>query len=44
MTVNTVARPRGHPGYSETMPCAAASAETPWGKRVWGVLRTEESV
>lgn len=27
MTVNTIARPRGHPRYSQTMPCAAASAE-----------------
>ncbi|MFJ2955684.1 ATP-binding protein [Streptomyces sp. NPDC087270] len=27
MTVKTVARPRGHPGYSETLPCAAESAK-----------------
>jgi serine/threonine-protein kinase RsbW len=27
MTVNTVARPRGYPGYSETMRCAPESAE-----------------
>lgn len=26
-TVNTGAHPRGHPGYSETLPCTAASAE-----------------
>ena len=28
MPVSTVARPRGHPGYSETMVCAVESAES----------------
>jgi anti-sigma regulatory factor (Ser/Thr protein kinase) len=27
MTVSTIARPRGHPGYSENLPCTAESAE-----------------
>ncbi|WUH23668.1 ATP-binding protein [Streptomyces sp. NBC_00448] len=27
MTVTTIARPRGHPGYSETLPCVVESAE-----------------
>jgi anti-sigma regulatory factor (Ser/Thr protein kinase) len=27
MPVSTIARPTGHPGYSETLPCTAASAE-----------------
>ncbi|WP_435136899.1 ATP-binding protein [Actinacidiphila sp. bgisy144] len=27
MTVHTIARPRGNPGYSETLPCTAESAE-----------------
>lgn len=26
MPVSTVARPKGHPGYSETMPCSVESA------------------
>lgn len=28
MTVSNVARPKGHPGYSETMRCTAESAES----------------
>lgn len=28
MTVSATARPTGHPGYSETLPCEAESAET----------------
>lgn len=27
MPVSTVARPKGHPGYSQTLPCTAESAE-----------------
>ncbi|MEU1281807.1 ATP-binding protein [Streptomyces sp. NPDC005805] len=28
MTVSATARPTGHPGYSETLPCTAESAES----------------
>lgn len=28
MTTSSAARPTGHPGYSETLPCEAPSAET----------------
>jgi anti-sigma regulatory factor (Ser/Thr protein kinase) len=47
MTVSTHARPRGHPGYSETMPCAPESAATArslirTALGAWGLGRLED--
>ncbi|MGV9854711.1 ATP-binding protein [Streptomyces sp. NPDC003442] len=42
MTVTTTARPSGHPGYTETLPCTAPSAATArrlvrTALAVWGI-------
>jgi len=50
MTVSTIARPRGRPGYSATMPCSAESAEparklvrTALAPGVWGASKKTAS-